>query len=140
MTCHPDPFFDIAMLELMAQKNSVKTAEILKKKGGPEEKIKEELRIARKSQMRTVQHYLCDHCDALIANPQEGFVIHGNIYLADPTETKGMIGNNFPDTSPFELNAVKKTVFCNRCLMDALGLGRGGSAGVRATSFEDPPF
>jgi hypothetical protein len=67
--------------------------------------------------MRTIQHYLCDSCNVLIANVQDGFVVQGNIYLADPTDVKGVVGNNFPET-----DAVKKTVFCKKCLCEALGL------------------
>ena len=81
--------------------------------------------LKEKDFMRTVQHYLCDHCDHLITNHLQGFVIHGNIYVADPNCRGGMIGNNFPEVVPgdkIEVTDVKETVLCANCLKKALNL------------------
>ena len=101
-----------------------KVLQILKKKKkGSQEVIKEQLRMAKKETMRTVQHFLCDGCDAPIMKPKDGFVVQGNIYLADPSQDAGLIGNNFPETTePFAIDAVHKTVLCKKCFLIALGL------------------
>lgn len=96
---------------------------VLKQKGGVQEPIKEKLRDARKERLRTVQHYLCDSCDMPIMKPEDGFVVHGNIYLADPSAHMGIVGNNFPEQpGDFAADSVKKSVLCKRCMADALGL------------------
>jgi len=97
--------------------------QILKKKSAFG-KIKEAIRMARKPRMRTVEQYLCDECDRLIGKPEEGFVVHGNIYVADPTNRGGLIGDNFPPVSQETLKRedVKETVLCRFCMLAALGL------------------
>lgn len=77
------------------------------------------------SRMRTIQHYLCDYCDMPIMCPDDGFVIHGNIYVADPSCRGGLVGNNFPDVKPgekIEVTDVKENVFCRTCLKQILEL------------------
>lgn len=78
--------------------------------------IKDELIEARKSRMRTVEYYLCDYCDDAIIHG--GFVIHGNIYSADPSCRVGIIGDNITEGS----KEIKQTVICNHCLLKATGL------------------
>lgn len=95
----------------------------LVKKSGSLKEIKDQIREARKARCRTVQQYLCDACDAVITNPGCGFVVHGNIYCADPTQLGGLIGDNFPKhEGPIESSEVRKTVLCKRCFLDALGI------------------
>jgi hypothetical protein len=75
--------------------------------------------------MRVVNHYLCDHCDQPILNPQDGFIIHGNIYQAFPGKRKGLVGNNFPNVSietPITVTDVKEKVYCKTCFMVVLEL------------------
>lgn len=99
------------------------TASSLKLKKGACEPSREHLRRSRKPRMRTVEHFLCDYCDSQISKPEDGFVIHGNIYVADPKKTGGLIGNNFPDDGePVTQDNVTKTVMCRHCFMKALGL------------------
>lgn len=88
------------------------------------EPIREEIRKSRKPRLRTVEQYLCDNCDRIISSPSGGFVVHGNIYVADPTINGGLIGNNFPETDePVSLDCVKRTVLCKSCFIEAVGLG-----------------
>lgn len=92
------------------------------------EPIREEIRKSRKPRMRTVEQYLCDGCDKTIMSPRAGFVIHGNIYVADPNQLGGLIGNNFPETDePISLDCVKRTVLCKECFIEAVGLGSSHS-------------
>lgn len=106
-------------------KKKLKTA-----KHGSLKKVKEHLEMARKPKMRTVQHYLCDQCDNTIPSPSEsdepkGFVVHGNILVADPNNKGGLIGNNFPEVKEgekIEPEAVKQTVLCTGCFLAALGI------------------
>lgn len=111
-------------------------------------KMKQSLRDARKPKMRTVQSYMCDSCDVIIGKPEDGYVVHGNIYVADPATRGGLIGNNFPETLPGEQidpQAVRETVYCTRCMLRALGLRsspklttRGGFGGHREEEEEYP--
>jgi hypothetical protein len=89
------------------------------------EKIRDGIDMARKPKMRVVEHYLCDNCDVLISSPEEGYIIHGNIYVADPNERGGLIGNNFPkegDDSLIKSTDVKETVLCKSCFIKAIAL------------------
>ena len=87
-------------------------------------KLKEAINMARKPRMRKVEQYLCDECDRVITKPTEGFVVHGNIYAADPSTRGGLIGDNFPPASQETIKAedVKQTVLCKQCFMNAVGL------------------
>ena len=96
--------------------------EILKDKTDALQEVKEKIRESRKPRLRTVEQYLCDGCDLVIADPQDGFVIHGNIYAADPVNIDGMIGNNFPEDKDALASSVKKIVFCKQCFLSALDL------------------
>jgi hypothetical protein len=93
--------------------------------------IKEEIKMARKPRMRTVEQYLCDKCDKVVPitespQPPAGFVVHGNIYDANPARVGGLIGNNFPldpgEEGTMEMNQVKQTVMCKQCFMESLML------------------
>lgn len=89
---------------------------------------------ARKSRMRTVQHYLCDSCDTEILSADNGFVIQGNVYTADPQSPGGLVGNNFPEPNKegfVKLDAVRQTVLCKRCFMKAIGGDKKPGVGIR---------
>jgi hypothetical protein len=93
---------------------------------------KERIEMATKQRMRTVSQYLCDSCDRTISRPSDeefggydGFVIKGNIYVADPAAAGGLVGDNFPDAKAGEMidpEAVHQTVLCKECMLKALGL------------------
>lgn len=89
------------------------------------EKVRDGIAMARKPKMRVVEHYLCDNCDVVISGPEQGYIIHGNIYVADPNERGGLIGNNFPkeeDGSLIKSTDVKETVLCKSCFIKAIAL------------------
>lgn len=88
---------------------------------------KDKLNEFRKPRLRTVQHYLCDECDRVISSPNEGFIIHGNIYVADSNELGGLIGNNFPKQEDAPASEVKKTVYCKECFLKALEIQEDNS-------------
>jgi hypothetical protein len=69
--------------------------------------------------------YKCDQCDRIIASASDGYVIQGNIYVADPDTRGGLVGNNFPkeETFPkFNIDDVRESVFCRKCFAAVLGL------------------
>ena len=103
-----------------ARDDSAVAAVLSESKDAALKPIKEKLRESRKPRLRTVEQYLCDNCDGIIREPHDGFVIHGNVYVADPSSLGGLIGNNFPDEG--KLEDVKKTVLCKRCFCKALNL------------------
>lgn len=76
--------------------------------------------------VRIAHLYHCTACGQLIQNSGDGYVIHGNVYIADPSIRGGLIGNNFPiNIAPgvkFELTDVKEVVFCRKCLLKALNI------------------
>jgi hypothetical protein len=87
--------------------------------------IKEALTSARKNKMRVVKRYLCDSCDKNIEKSLDGFVVHGNVYVADPNLRGGLIGNNFPDPdekNQVNIDEIKETVLCKACFCRALGI------------------
>lgn len=97
--------------------------------------VQEELRESRKPTMQTKEHYLCDSCQRIITNPAAGFVIQGNIYVADTASLGGLVGNNIPEADEnghVRANAIKKTVLCDTCLKETLGLGANDFSKVAA--------
>lgn len=77
----------------------------------------------------TVELYKCDGCSKVITDPKGGIVIHGNIYVADPTTKGGLVGNNFPGSldeegvKPFLSNIstlVEESVYCTPCFLKAV--------------------
>jgi hypothetical protein len=112
-----------AVEELEGRRESEEISRSLKLRKGACEPAREHIRRSRKPRMRTVEHFLCDHCDCQIPKPEDGFVVHGNIYVADPNKAGGLIGNNFPECDePVTQDKVTKTVMCRQCFMKALGL------------------
>jgi hypothetical protein len=82
---------------------------------------------SRKPKPRQCSYYLCDHCNQPIINPDDGLVFQGNVYVADPKERGGLIGNNFPVVKPFEsikIEDVSENVFCHQCVLTILQLDR----------------
>lgn len=94
-----------------------------KKINGVLREVQQGVKGMRRERMRKVEHFLCDHCDKVISHPSLGFVIQGNIYVADPSCKGGLVGNNFPTLEPgktFSLEEVQQTVLCRDCFAEAL--------------------
>jgi hypothetical protein len=96
-------------------------------------KIREKVQLAKKEKLRTVQQYLCDGCDAIIPISAEdevnGYIIHGNIYVADPSQRAGIIGDNFPEPDEqgkIVASEIREEVFCRECLLDILQISQFG--------------
>ena len=81
---------------------------------------KTKLKESRRERLSVVSHFICDQCDEPIISARDGFVIHGNIYVADPSVEGGLIGDNFPAEGTS--GEVKKTVMCVKCFFKALGV------------------
>jgi uncharacterized protein YlaI len=118
--------YEAATVQVPFNRQEEKVKQILKRaKHSSLGEIKKGIVMARKQRMRTVEQYLCDDCDTIIVKPTDGFVIQGNIYVADPSTRGGLIGNNFPEVKDGEaisLDSVKQTVLCASCFLKALGL------------------
>lgn len=86
--------------------------------------IQQAVKMARKPRMRKIEQYLCDQCDKAIVQPTDGFVIQGNVYVANPNARGGLIGDNLPPLSveTFKREDIKETVLCKTCFFEALGL------------------
>lgn len=69
--------------------------------------------------------YLCDDCNEPIHKPQQGFVIQGNVYSANPDCREGVIGNNIPIVNLGEkigTDEIQENVYCKKCLINILSL------------------
>lgn len=100
--------------------SGIKADRALKNKSAFLQTIKEKIGMAGKARMRTVQMLLCDCCDKVILRPEDGYIVHGNIYVADPSCRGGLIGNNFPEEESATVDRVTQQVFCNGCFKKAL--------------------
>jgi uncharacterized protein YlaI len=107
-------------------------------------KIKDVIAMARKPRMRKIEQYLCDKCDKVIAQPTDGFIIQGNIYVADPTCRGGLIGDNIPPyqshTQPpeeptFKREDIREMVMCRTCFFEALGISQKMNLRPRSQDF-----
>lgn len=73
--------------------------------------------------MKVGQFYYCDLCHNPIYDKSSGFIIHGNIYEADPAKRSGLIGNSFPNVTPedsIKVEDVLEKVYCLDCLCKTL--------------------
>jgi len=119
-----------ALNEALRRPNSLET--LVEKALGSQsakslEPAKSKLRGHRKERMRTCQFYLCDLCDKPIHDPEDGFIVHGNVYVADASIRGGLIGNNFPEVEPgnkIEVTDIKEEVLCTDCFVRATGLDK----------------
>jgi len=87
------------------------------------EPVKKLLRQKAENRLRVGSFYYCDGCNKAIHHPEDGFIIHGNIYVADPTCRGGLIGNHFPEVEPgtkIEVTDVKEQCLCKACFFSAL--------------------
>lgn len=63
----------------------------------------------------------CDKCERVLEKPTDGFIIKGNIYVADAETKGGLIGNNIPDDSEMIWSSdIKETMLCINCLLEIL--------------------
>jgi len=73
----------------------------------------------------TVTLYKCSECDNIITNPNNGLVVHGNIYTAETKDHTILVGNNLPTchhdsemaTVSSIPNRIKTTAFCVPCFL-----------------------
>ena len=72
--------------------------------------------------MSKITVYQCDSCNSLLNNVKDGFVIKGNIYVADGQG--GLIGNAFPETQSgnIPIDQIKEFSYCTKCFCNALGI------------------
>ena len=74
---------------------------------------------------KTVELYLCEGCGKPILRPEDGVVVHGNIYVADTGIRGGLVGNNFPTNHSIDemislthlVDKVKETAYCVPCFL-----------------------
>jgi hypothetical protein len=82
--------------------------------------------------MKNIVLCLCDKCEKMIPpsphpNPPNGFVVEGNIYVAEPFEG-GLVGDNFPKGSEWppaediRRSEIRKVCYCKECFLEVLHL------------------
>lgn len=75
--------------------------------------------------MAVNDYVVCDGCAKIITRPEDGFMIKGNIWAADPGENRALlVGNNFPETRNFAvtLSEIGESHLCTNCMVRSLGL------------------
>jgi len=69
---------------------------------------------------------ICGKCGKKVMNPEDGFIIKGNIYVADPDDRRGLIGNAFPEPDKnngfIHAGDIEEYCFCKACLSEVLGI------------------
>lgn len=69
--------------------------------------------------------FLCQVCKNPILEYSDGFIIKGNVYLANPEDYDGLIGNAFRiNQKSFSLEDVNEYVFCEKCLLEILKISK----------------
>lgn len=127
---HVDEIQDL-LLNSQRELEAVQSKQALKDTKTPFQAIKEKIRMARKPRMRSVVKLLCDRCDKVIMEEEDGYIVHGNIYVASSKDLGGLVGNNFPEEGDIE--DVQKTVLCVQCMLTALNLNpQEESSGYKA--------
>ena len=80
-----------------------------------------------------VKLYRCSACEKVIQQPENGIVIHGNIYTGTPDNKEILVGNNFPtgDNTSIHMssiiNRVEETALCIPCFLKVLKINLSGS-------------
>lgn len=66
--------------------------------------------------------YICDNCSTAILNAEEGVLIRGNLYTADPRDRGGLVGNAFPNPADGKITAseIKEYAMCKQCFEQVL--------------------
>ena len=63
---------------------------------------------------------VCEICQKPIVNDSKGFIVKGNIYLADPVNYGGLVGNNILLTKDGKIDEVMEVAYCTKCLLEVL--------------------
>lgn len=68
---------------------------------------------------------ICDGkgCGAVLLEEHDGFLIHGTISTGLTESPKTLVGNNDDDAAPSP-DGSPETALCEKCLLEALGLGK----------------
>lgn len=62
--------------------------------------------------------YMCERCRKQILEYTDGLLFKGNVYVADPESTGGIVGNNFPQLNlegTFTIDDVGDTAYHRDC-------------------------
>ena len=115
--------------DLTHQKPSSKTPQkVINSKTIPSlEPVKQALRKAGAKSLdeRCISYYVCDDCKKPIIKPEDGFLIQGNIYVADTSCMGGIIGDNIPRSETnekikFTRDDIHFAIYCKKCLFSIL--------------------
>lgn len=71
----------------------------------------------------------CEKCNEAILNPEDGFLVMGNIYVAQSEPTNGLIGSAFPNPDKngnISADAINQVAYCKSCFRSALKMGNPG--------------
>lgn len=77
--------------------------------------------------MKSKIYPICEVCDNPITNSDCGYIVVGNIGVADAENFGGLIGNSFPEPSEdgtIMLADVQSTVYCRSCFCKILNINQ----------------
>lgn len=80
--------------------------------------------------LKTKTILVCETCDTPILTPDGGFVLHGAIHTADPTQDP-MLGTAIPKKPTLSAKDVTSAAYCRPCFARVLGLGGPAPAAAR---------
>lgn len=83
--------------------------------------------------------YICQGCEKPLLKDTDGFVVKGNIMVANGEG--GLIGNAFPNGDMIKVGDVKECPLCTKCFYDATfgAFESQGQCFMNGTNFEDIP-
>ena len=66
--------------------------------------------------------FICGNCSQPILKPEEGILLRGNLYVANPRDRSGLVGNAFPDSvdGNVKVSEIKEYAFCKGCFSQIL--------------------
>lgn len=68
---------------------------------------------------------ICGKCGTKVINPTDGFIIKGNIYVADVEDRGGLVGNAFPEPDNngcVFVDDIEEYCYCKSCLSEILDI------------------
>ena len=73
--------------------------------------------------METRRFCICDRCKNPILKKEDGKIIHGDIFVAHPSDREGLIEDAFraaDKDGKIHVSDIENYCFCNDCLKDIL--------------------
>lgn len=74
--------------------------------------------------MKKKLYCICEICQNPIIDESKGFIVKGNIYVADPVKYGGLVGNNILESKVGIIEDIKEVAYCTLCLLEVLCINK----------------